>query len=141
MFRVIFIFSDWILIKKVIVSSTYLVLVETDFQKIRGIGPWVKMNIINAFSRNVNTINWKIFLTYGGIYRSDKTQQAFLERDKTLTSLRKYEKTYPWGESWKTRVVNSTVYQFLGSKLEFEIFLKKREHQKKGALKQKTEAA
>ena len=34
MFQVIFIFSDWILIKKIIVSSTHFVLGETDFQKI-----------------------------------------------------------------------------------------------------------
>ena len=34
-------------------------------------------------------------------------------------------------------MVNNTVYQFLGSNLWVEIFLKKRERQKKGALKQK----
>ena len=34
MFQVIFIFSDWILIKQIIVSSTPFVLGETDFQKI-----------------------------------------------------------------------------------------------------------
>ena len=38
-------------------------------------------------------------------------------------------------------MVNNTVYQFLGSSLDVEIFLKKREHQKKGALKQKIEAS
>ena len=38
-------------------------------------------------------------------------------------------------------MVNNIVYQFLGSNLGFEIFLKKREHQKKGALKQKIEAS
>ena len=32
-------------------------------------------------------------------------------------------------------VVNDIVYQFVGSNLVVEIFLKKREHQKKGALK------
>ena len=32
-------------------------------------------------------------------------------------------------------VVNNTVYEFVGSNLGVEIFLKKREHQKKGALK------
>ena len=31
-------------------------------------------------------------------------------------------------------MVNNTVYQFVGSNLDIEIFLKKREHQKKGAL-------
>ena len=34
MFQVIFIFSDWILIKQIIVSSTPFVLGETDFQNI-----------------------------------------------------------------------------------------------------------
>ena len=34
LFQVIFIFSDSILIKKIIVSSTHFVLGETDFQKI-----------------------------------------------------------------------------------------------------------
>ena len=37
-------------------------------------------------------------------------------------------------------MVNKTVYQFVGSKLEAEMFLKKKEHQKKGVLKQKIEA-
>ena len=34
MFQVTLIFSDWILIKQIIVSSTLFVLAETDFQKI-----------------------------------------------------------------------------------------------------------
>ena len=34
MFQVIFIFSDRILIKKIIVSSTHFIFRETDFQKI-----------------------------------------------------------------------------------------------------------
>ena len=34
MFQAILIFSDWILIKKIIVSSTLVVLGKTDFQKI-----------------------------------------------------------------------------------------------------------
>ena len=33
------------------------------------------------------------------------------------------------------RVVNNTVHHFIGSSLGVEIFLKKREHEKKGALK------
>ena len=35
----------------------------------------------------------------------------------------------------KDRRVVNTVYQFVGSNLGVEIFLKKEEHQKKGALK------
>ena len=56
---------------------------------------------------------------------------SILERDKTLRSLRKYESTYSWGKFWRTRVVNHTACQFVGSNLGVEIFLKKREHQKK----------
>ena len=39
------------------------------------------------------------------------------------------------------RVVKNIVYQFAGFNLWVQIFLKMREHQKKGALKQKTEAS
>ena len=38
-------------------------------------------------------------------------------------------------------MVNNTVYEFLGSNLRVEIFLKKRKHQKKGAVKEKIEAS
>ena len=38
-------------------------------------------------------------------------------------------------------MVKNTVYQFFGSNLWVQIFLKMREHQKKGALKQKIEAS
>ena len=37
---------------------------------------WVKMHRFNVFSRNVNTINWKIFSTHDGIYKSEKIQQV-----------------------------------------------------------------
>ena len=57
MLQVIFIFSDWILIKQILVSSTSFVLGETDFQN------WgmSKMERFNAFSRNVNILNSKKF--------------------------------------------------------------------------------
>ena len=32
----------------------------------------------------------------------------------------------------EARVINNNIYQFVGSNLDFEIFLKKRENQKKG---------
>ena len=102
MFQVIFIFSDWILIKKIIVSSIHFVLGETDFPKTSTwsfewwTGAWVKMHRFNAFSRNVNTINWNIFPTHDRIYKS-KNSTSILERDKTLTSLKKYEMMYPYG--------------------------------------------
>ena len=141
MFQVIFIFSDWILIKQIIVSSTPFVLRET-FSKLftwRLSGELghqsEKMHRLNAFSRNVNTINWKIFPKHGEIYKLEKIQQTFLERDKTLRSLKKYDRMYNWDESWRAGVASNTVYQFLGYNLGVEIFLKTREHQKKIVLK------
>ena len=126
MFQVIFIFSDWIwiLIKQIIVSFTPFVLRET-FSKIftwrfkRRTGASEKMNRFNAFSRNVNTINWKIFPKHSGIYKLEKIQQTFLERDKTLKSLKKYDRMYNWDESWRAGVVSNTVYQFLGYKFSW----------------------
>ena len=102
MFQVIFIFSDWILIKKIIVSSTHFILRETLFlnNSIQSFewrtGAWVKMHRFDAFFRNVNTINWNIFPTHGGIYMSQKIQQI-LKWDTTLTSFKKYERMYIWG--------------------------------------------
>ena len=52
------------------------------------------MNRFNRFSRNVNTINSKIFPTLGGIHKSENSKST-LERDKTLRSLKKYERMYP----------------------------------------------
>ena len=81
MFQVILIFPDWILIKQIIVSSTLFCCWEkTDFRKnaawgddknlgasFEWGGAWVKMPQINAFFRNVNSINLKIFPTHGGM--------------------------------------------------------------------------
>ena len=39
------------------------------------------------------------------------------------------------------QVVNNIAYQFFGSNLQIDIFLKTKEHQKKGALKQKIEVS
>ena len=48
---------------------------------------WVKMPRFNTFSRNVNTINLKIFPTYGGIYKSFRENStSILERDKAWSS-------------------------------------------------------
>ena len=76
MFQVISRFSDWILINQTIVFSTPFVLRETDFQKILpgvGTGAWVKIHRVNAFSRNVNIINWKFLPTHGGIYKTENS--------------------------------------------------------------------
>ena len=92
MLQVIFIYSDWIFIKQIIVRSLrpFLLLGETDFRKNAAWGEWlisfclwhddknlgasfecgkswVKMPRINAFSRNVNSINLKVFPTHSGI--------------------------------------------------------------------------
>ena len=81
--QAVFIFSDWILIKQIIVSSTPFILAETDFQKLLPgvlsgrLGTWLNMDKFNAFSGNVNTINWKDFPKHGGIYKPEKGQQAF----------------------------------------------------------------
>ena len=82
-----------------------------------------KMPRFSAFS-NVNFINWKIFPRHGGIYKSENST-SILERDKEI-------RMFPWGQSWRTRVVNKTVYQFVVSNLEVEIFLKKEVTLEKG---------
>ena len=82
-FQVIFIIFDSIFINQIIVFSTSFCLGGTDFHKYSarsfewGTGAWVKMHRSHAFSTNVNTMNLKIFLTHGGIYKSEKMQQAF----------------------------------------------------------------
>ena len=53
-----------------------------------GTGELVKMHRFNAFSRNVNTINLKMFPTHDGM-------ASIQERDKILRSLKKYERMYP----------------------------------------------
>ena len=58
-----------------------------------GTGIFVKMHRFNAFSWNMNTINWNIFPTHVEIYKSEEIQQAFF-RDKTLGSFKKYERMY-----------------------------------------------
>ena len=90
MFQVIFIFSDWILIKQIIVSSTpFCCWGKQIFERMMSRGmsnfllprawwqqrgyssewgeAWVKLPWINAFSRNVNSINLKILPTHSGI--------------------------------------------------------------------------
>ena len=65
-------------------SSTplFLALAETDFLKNCiwsfewGTGAWVQMHRFNSFS-NVNTKNWNFFATHGGLYKSEKIEQAF----------------------------------------------------------------
>ena len=84
MLQVIFIFSDWILIKQIIIFSTPFCLGETDFQKIQSgvLSGELDMsknafwrNGLGAFSRNVNTINLKLFPTHSGIYKLERNNK------------------------------------------------------------------
>ena len=134
MFQVILIFSDSILIKQIIVSSTLSVLSWVNrSSKIStwsfdwGTGPWVKIHRFDVFSRNLNTINWKNFphMVEHTIYR--KFKEHIWREIKDIwkdVSLRLILKDKDKGG-----------YQFVGSNLGIEILLKKREHHKKGVLK------
>ena len=102
MFQVFFIFSDWTLIEQIIAFSTHSVLGGNKFSKNYTwrfewrTRAWVKLHRFNEFSRDLNTINWKFFPTYVGIYKSEKIGNVFWS-DKTLRSLKKYERMYLWG--------------------------------------------
>ena len=144
MLQVIFTFSDWILINQIIVFSTPFALGGNRFSKNSACsfewitGAWVKMYRFDAFFRCVNSKYqlWtaNIFPTYGGICKSEKIQQAFWREIKP-SGVMEYKRMYLWGLSWRTSVVSKTVYNFAGSNLAVEIFFKKWEHYKKGALK------
>ena len=121
MFQVIFIFSDWILIKQIIVSSTSFCCSGIRFSKewclgqwvfsfcperddknlgtsFEWGGAWVQMPPVNTFSRNVNPINFSHILWNVKVW--EKTQHtSILERDKALESTGKYEKMYSWSQS------------------------------------------
>ena len=90
MFQVIFIFSGWILIKQIIVFFTLFccwgkpIFIKFCQKCWGGTGESVKMPRFNVFFRNVNTINLKMFPTRGGIYKLEKTQQAFWREIKLL---------------------------------------------------------
>ena len=90
MFQVIFIFSDWIFIKQIIVFSTPFCCWGNRFSNNYawnfewGMGAWVKMPRSNAFSRNMNTIKLNVFSTHSTIYTLKKIQHAFLRETKPL---------------------------------------------------------
>ena len=58
-------------------------------------GAWVKMHRFNAYSRNINIINWKIF-PHMLEYTSQKKIHLGFWRDTALRSLKKYEIMYLW---------------------------------------------
>ena len=85
MFQVILVFSDWIFDKS---NHSFLHPFRIGGNRFSknstwsydcGTGAWVKIHRFNfnAFSRNANTINWKIFPTHGGTYKLEKIQRAF----------------------------------------------------------------
>ena len=57
-----------------------------------GTGAWVKMHRFNAYSRNVNTINFS-HIWWNIQVRENST--SILEREKTLRRLKKYFRMYP----------------------------------------------
>ena len=71
MFQFIFFFSDWNLIKQIIASSP--TVGGNRFSKNSALsfewrtGAWVKMPRFITFSRNMNSIDLKMFPTHGGI--------------------------------------------------------------------------
>ena len=92
MFKVIFIFPEWILIKQILFPQPFSVVewdrrlenaawamsnfslprvwLEKLGKKVRvGNESWVKMARFNAFSGNMNTINLKIFPIHSGIWK------------------------------------------------------------------------
>ena len=88
----------------------------------------------NAFSRNASKTNLNFFPAHEGIYKLEKIEQAF-RREIRLKEFKKCERTSHLGLSRKTMVVNNTVHHSVFCNLGVEIIFKKREHQKKGALK------
>ena len=79
MFQVIFVFSEWILIKQIIgFSIPFSTLSKKSLRSFEwGTGACVKMHRLNAFARNVNTINSKNFSTHCGIYKLEKIRLTF----------------------------------------------------------------
>ena len=108
-FQVIFKFSDWVLIKQFKIFSTPFCCWEKRIFECLGEwvisfclgcdgknfvasfeygGAWVKMSRFNAFSRNLNAINLKIFLTHVEIYVFERKHKKYSgEISKTLRSL------------------------------------------------------
>ena len=158
MFQVIFILSDWLLIKQIIISSTPFCYWRKDVSlgkmlKKCCLGEWViylclecddknlgesfdwgggmsKNAYFDAFSRKVNTIKLKVFAKNGGIYK-------FERKFKKHSRERERDKPKEFVEIWKDVFLwlINTVYHFVDSNLGVEISSKKRGKQKKGTLK------
>ena len=95
MFQIVFIFSDWILIKQTIVFSTPFCLGETDFQKIL---PGVfSGELIQCIFYECEYHKFKKFSHTWWNTQVRENSTCILKRDKTLSSLKKYERMYSWG--------------------------------------------
>ena len=133
MLQVILIFSDWILIKQILVSSTLFVLGETDFQKI--LPRVLEIHRFDAFSRKSEHHIIEKFFPHVAEHTSlmsileRQNPSAFKEIQKDVSLRLVLEDKDKGG------------YQFVGFNLGVGILLKKREHHKKGVLKQKSEAS
>ena len=138
MFLVIFIFSDWILIKQVTVFSISFwnkFLKSSAWSFEWGTRAWVKIPRFNAFSRNANTINLKNLCHTWSNVQFIKIRQAFWREIKPWGVLKNIKRCILEANLSGQGAVNNTVYRFIGSNLRVKIFLKEKEHQKKGALK------
>ena len=81
---------------------------------------WVKMHRFDAFSRNVNYINLKVF-THGGIYKLKKIQQALKSLQRVYRNIKVCILEHVC-ISCRTRMINNTDYHFVGSNLRVDIW-------------------
>ena len=78
----------WLILMKQIIAPPLSAVERNRFSKNSawnfewGAETWRKMRRFNAFSRNVNTINLKVFPTRGGRDKLEKIQQAFWRQIK-----------------------------------------------------------
>ena len=110
----------------------FLLLKGKDFQNIFCLGFWVGNQCIfsecehhkfNFFPHMVKYTSQRKFNRYSGERQCPKEFKD-IGKDVSLRLI-----------LWRTRVVSNTVYHFVSCNMGVEIFLKKREHHKKGALK------
>ena len=109
MFKLIFIFSDWVSIKTIIVFFTPFYCWGKQIFKKMLPGGMSNLLLPRAWWQELRGEFW--------------VGRGILERDKILL---KYEKMYPWGYSWRTKVVIKTVYHFVDSNLGVKVSSKKR---------------
>ena len=104
-----------------------------------GTGAWVKMPRFNAIYGTVNVINLFFSHTWWSIQVTNNST-SLLERGKAKKVKEIWIKHVYLRLILKDKCVKQYYLPIVGSNLGVRIFLKKREHQKKGALKQRNEA-